>query len=136
MDGGTAELLRSPAARALMLGAFVISLVLGIGFVVINTSPETEIGALGHAAPLTDDESMAQVVEAAQQIVTVAQLHDVNGSLIFLSCTNLHDPPYQAAIYLNFPLPETNAVKRVREIATTWWRTVGSSRLRWGSTSA
>jgi hypothetical protein len=28
----------------------------------------------------------------------------------YLSCTNEHDPPYQAALYLNFPLPDANSV--------------------------
>jgi hypothetical protein len=95
----------------------MISLVLGIGFVVINRSPESGVGALGHVSPLTDEQSRAQAVDAARQIVTVAQLRDANGTIMFLSCTNEHDPPYQPAVYLNFPLPEQNAVKRVREVA-------------------
>jgi hypothetical protein len=116
MSGGNEALLRAPAARVLMLVALMISLVLGIGFVVINTSP-TEVGALGQAAPLTDEQAETQVVDSARQIVAAAQLEGVSGTSIFLSCTNAHDPPYQAAVYLNFRLPETNSVKRVREVA-------------------
>jgi hypothetical protein len=111
MSGGNDQWLRTPAARTLLLAALTISLVLGIGFVAINTSPDTAVSALGKSAPLTDDQSRAQVIESARQIVTIAQLRDVNGSYVFLSCTNEHDPPYQAALYLNFPLPDANSFR-------------------------
>jgi hypothetical protein len=117
MSGGDDRWLRTRAARALILAALALSLVLGIGFVVINTSPDTAVNALGRSAPLTDEQSRSQVIESARHIVTVAQLRDVNGSYVFLSCTNEHDPPYQAALYLNFPLPETNSVRYIRDIA-------------------
>ena len=117
MSGGNDQWLRRPAARALLLAALTISLVLGIGFVVINTSPDTTVSALGKSAPLTDDQSRTQVIDSARQIVTVAHLHDVNGSYVFLSCTNEHDPPYQAALYLNFPLPEANSFGYIRDTA-------------------
>ena len=93
--------------------------IFGIAFVVINTPPATGVGVLGESTPLTDDQSRAQVVDSARQIVTAARLRDVNGSYVFLSCTNEHDPPYQAALYLNFPLPETNSFSQT----TDRWRT-------------
>ena len=117
MGGGRDRRLRTPAARGLMLAALLISLILGIGFVVINTPSDTGVGALGSAVPLTDEQSRAQVVDSARQIVTDAQLQGVSGSYVYLSCTNEHDPPYQAAVYLNFRLPDTNSVKRIREAA-------------------
>jgi hypothetical protein len=117
MSGGNDALLRTPAARMLMLSALLVSLVFGVGFVVIDASRGAEVGALGQAAPLTDEQSKAQVVDSARQIVAAARLDGVSGTSIFLSCTNEHDPPYQAAVYLNFQLPETNSVKRVREVA-------------------
>ncbi len=117
MSGGDGQWLRTPAARALILVALTISLVLGIGFVVINTPPDSGVRALGSAAPLTDEQSRAQVVDSTRQIVAAAQLQGVSGSYLYLSCTNDHDPPYQAAVYLNFRLPETNSVKRLREVA-------------------
>ncbi|RDH79145.1 hypothetical protein DVS77_06730 [Mycolicibacterium moriokaense] len=117
MSGAPGDRLRSPAARALMLAALVMSLVLGIGFVVIDAARTPDAGMLGNAAPLTDEQATAQVVDSARQIVDAARLQEVSGSYIFLSCTSLHDPPYQAAVYLNFALPETNSVKRVREVA-------------------
>ena len=101
-----------------MLSALMTSLVLGLGFVVINEPPEAEIDALGNAAPLTDQQSRDQVVDAARQIVTAAQLRGVTGGYTFLSCTNEHDPPYHAAMYLNFQMPGSDAVKHIREIAT------------------
>ena len=117
MSGGNDAWLRSSATRALVLAALAMSLVLGIGFVVINSSRSAETGTLGDAAPLTDEQATNQVVDSAREIVDAARLQDVSGSNIFLSCTSLHDPPYQAAVYLNFRLPETNSVKRIREVA-------------------
>jgi hypothetical protein len=98
--------------RTLLLAALTVSLVLGTAFVVINSAPTSEV-----AAPLTDEQARDQVVVSAREIVTVAQLREATGGYIFLSCTNEHDPPYQAAVYLNFRLSGTNKVKQIREIA-------------------
>ncbi len=117
MGGGNVRWLRTSRAMALMLSAITMSLVLGIGFVIINASPEPTGGAPGNAAPLTDEQARDQVVDSARQIVTAAELRGVTGGSIFLSCTNEHDPPYQAAVYLNFQMSETNSVKRIGEIA-------------------
>jgi hypothetical protein len=100
-----------------MLAAFVMSLVLATGFLVLTHSPGDSTGTLTGAAPMSDDEAAGQVVDSARRIVDTAGLKDVSGSYIFMSCTNLHDPPYQAALYLNFVLPERNSVKRIREVA-------------------
>jgi len=131
MRDGDDRYLRTPAARALILVALTISLVFGIAFVLINTPPATGVGVLGESTPLTDDQSRAQVVDSARQIVAAARLRDVNGSYVFLSCTNEHDPPYQAALYLNFPLPEMNSFSHVRDIAasmvTHGWQEAPSS---------
>jgi hypothetical protein len=118
MPDRDSPVLRTPAARALILAALAMCLVLGVAFVVINTPPETGSGAL-RAAPLSDDESRAQVVDSARQIVAAARLREANGSYVFLSCTNEHDPPYQAVLYLNFALPERNSVRYIRDVATT-----------------
>ena len=99
-----------------MLAAFVMTLVLGTGFLLLTGSPD-KTGTLSGAPPMSDDEAASQVVEAARQIVGTAALRGVSGSYIFMSCTSLHDPPYQAAVYLNFRLPQTNSVKRIREVA-------------------
>jgi len=115
---GDNDLLRHPAAKALLLAALLMSLALGAAFVVVNTPPSTDAGVLRDARPLTNDQARGQVVESARQIVTAARLRGVTGSYAFLSCTNAHDPPYQVALYMNFALPETNSIKRVREIAS------------------
>jgi hypothetical protein len=130
MSGAEPGWLRSSAARALMLAAFGLSLVMGIGFLAISTSQKAETGTLGGAAPMSDEEALKQVVDSAKQIVDVANLRGVSGSSAYLSCTSLHDPPYQAAAYLNFRLPETNSVKHIREVASTMvadgWREASS----------
>lgn len=100
-----------------MLAALVMSLVLAIGFVVITRTQEARREPLGGTANLSDEEAMDQVVASAKAIVDTANLEGVNGSAVFLSCTSLHDPPYQAAVYMNFRLPETNSVKRIKEVA-------------------
>ena len=117
MSGGKDDWLRSSAARALLLAALVMSLVLGIGFVVVDTSKRASVGTLGDTAPMTDEQSRNQVLNSARQVVEAAHLRDVSGSYAFLSCTSLHDPPYQAAVYLNFGLPKANSVRRIRDIA-------------------
>ena len=96
----------------------MLSLIFGIGFVVLDAPPPAGLDGLGGAAPLTDEQARDQVIDSARHIVKAAHLDGVNGSTIFLSCTNEHDPPYQAAVYLNFPLPDSNPIKRIRDIAS------------------
>ncbi len=100
-----------------MLTALTMSLAFGVAFIVIDKPPPAEVGELGNQAPLTDEQSRDQVVSSAREIVAAAQLEAVTGSYTFLSCANEHDPPYQAALYLNFALSEPNSVERVRQIA-------------------
>ena len=66
MSGGNDRWLRSSRAKALLLSALAMSLVLGFGFVVINTSPEAAVGSLSIAEPLTDEQSRDQVVDSAR----------------------------------------------------------------------
>jgi hypothetical protein len=116
MSGGNQGWLRSTAARALLFSAFALSLVLGTAFLILASPRGNELGTLTGAAPMSDEEAANQVVESAKQIVESAALRGVSGSYVFMSCTSLHDPPYQAAAYLNFRLPETNSFKRIREV--------------------
>ena len=115
MKSRTGELLRSPRSVALLITALAMTLVLGTGILVINTS--SAAGPDLPAEPLTDDQAAGQVVDSARQIVSAAQLRDATGGYIFLSCKNENEPPYQAAVYLNFRLPQINSVKYLREIA-------------------
>jgi hypothetical protein len=100
---------------ALPIAAFVSSLVLVAGCRVSNDSVVDALGADGVA--LTDDQAAAQVVDSARQIVAVAQLRDVTGGYAFVSCENEDDPPYQAALYMNFRLSRANSAKYLREVA-------------------
>jgi hypothetical protein len=36
-----------------------------------------------------------------------------------VSCTNVNEPPYQVAVYMNFRLPQSNSVRYLRDIAAT-----------------
>jgi hypothetical protein len=55
-------------------------------------------------------------VGSARQIVTVAELREATGGYIFLSCKNEDDPPYQAAVYLTFPLAGGKSVQQIGEM--------------------
>ncbi|HEX2286654.1 MAG TPA: hypothetical protein VHI10_17825 [Mycobacterium sp.] len=108
--------LRSPPAVALLTAAFVISLLLGTAFVAINHSSAAAGRAIGK--PLTDDQAAAQVVNSAKEIVTVARLEQATGGYAFVSCNNETEPPYQAALYMNFRLPHSNWVQYLRDVAS------------------
>jgi hypothetical protein len=117
MRGGNGGWHWSPAAKALVFAALSMALALGVGFVVFNSSRNTESDMLGGAEPMTDEQATNQVLDSTRDIVDAADLRDVSASVVFLSCTSSHDPPYQAAVHLNFGLPETNSVKRISEVA-------------------
>jgi hypothetical protein len=69
--------------------------------------------------PMTDAQAAGQVVASARQIVSTAQLHDATGGYAFVSCKNESEPPYQAAIYMSFRLPQSNSVKYLRDVAAS-----------------
>jgi hypothetical protein len=98
---------------ALLIAAFVTFLVLVTS---CKVSDDSAVDAADDAA-LTDEQAAAQVVDSARQIVAVAQLRDVTGGYAFLSCKNENDPPYQAALYMNFRLPQTDSATYLREVA-------------------
>jgi hypothetical protein len=117
MSAGNGRWLRTTSARALMFSALMLSLVLGVAFVVVNKPHDAVMGLPANGTPMTDEQSRDQVVEAARQVVTTTGLRDVTAGYVFLSCSTEHDPPYQAAVYLNFTLSESNSVGHIREIA-------------------
>ncbi len=69
--------------------------------------------------PMTDAQAAGQVVASAKQIVSLAQLQDATGGYAFVSCKNENEPPYQAAIYVSFRLPQSNSVKYLRDVAAS-----------------
>jgi hypothetical protein len=52
--------------------------------------------------PLSDERAMAQVVEAARQIVRTARLNDVTGGFLFESCNDQGAPPYRGRVDMSF----------------------------------
>lgn len=55
---------------------------------------------------LSDAEAMAQVIDAAREIVRVAGLADVTGAFVFESCNDQGEPPYRGRVDMSFALPE------------------------------
>jgi hypothetical protein len=53
---------------------------------------------------LSDEEAMAQVVEAARHIVRAAVLHDVTGGFVFESCNDQGAPPFRGRVGMSFGL--------------------------------
>jgi hypothetical protein len=70
-------------------------------------------------APMTDAQAAGQVLASARQIVSVAALRDATGGRAFMSCKNENEPPYQAAVYMSFRLPQSNSVKYLRDVAAS-----------------
>jgi hypothetical protein len=93
----------SATRRALIACAFVVSVLLALSFVLIQTSRSGPEPAVGR--PLSDDQAKAQVVEPARQIGAIGHLQRASGGYTLISCTNEADPPYQGMVFLRFDLP-------------------------------
>jgi hypothetical protein len=103
---GRPEWSHSVATRSLTAAALAISLLLGGAFLSIDRLHSSPSDYLDHPDhPVTDDQSKAQVVEAAKEIVATAGLQKPAAGYMLMSCRNQHDPPYQGAIYLTFTVP-------------------------------
>jgi hypothetical protein len=101
----------------LLLAALVTALVAGAGLVSLRDLRSDAVILQG--APMTDAQAAGQVLASARQIVRMAQLEDATGGYAFVSCKNEYDPPYQAAIYMSFHLPQSNSVKYLRDVAAS-----------------
>ncbi|HEX9178355.1 MAG TPA: hypothetical protein VF874_20530 [Mycobacterium sp.] len=55
---------------------------------------------------LSDEQAMAQVVEAARQIVRAARLQHVTGGFLFESCNDQGSPPYRGRVDMSFAIPQ------------------------------
>jgi hypothetical protein len=53
---------------------------------------------------LSDEEAMAQVVDAARHISRAAALHDVTGGFVFESCNDQGAPPFRGRVDMSFTL--------------------------------
>ena len=109
--------LRSPRSVVLLLAALVTALVAGAGFVLDRNLRADAVILQG--APLTDAQAAGQVLASARQVVSMADLHDATGGYAFVSCKNENEPPYQAAVYMSFLLPQSNSVKYLRDVAAS-----------------
>jgi hypothetical protein len=90
----------------LLAAALTSTLVLGAGSLVagrLHSSTADSVGRPSRTA--TDEQTKAEVVEHAQQIVAVAALQNPTGGYLLMSCKNREDPPYQGAVYIDFTLP-------------------------------
>jgi hypothetical protein len=104
--GSPAERLRSPASRLLLAAALTSTLVLGAGSLAAGRLHSTTADSVGHPSrAATDEQTKAEVVEHAKQIVAVAALQNPTGGYLLMSCKNREDPPYQGAVYIDFTLP-------------------------------
>lgn len=100
------ERLRSQHIRPLIAGALTVSLLLGGAFLSVGRFHSTPADVLDHPDnPITDDQSQAQVIESARQIVTLTGLRTASAGYALMSCKDRENPPYQGAIYLTFSLP-------------------------------
>ncbi|MCV6984827.1 hypothetical protein H7H78_05045 [Mycobacterium shinjukuense] len=94
------------ARQALRAAAAVVVLLLG-GCALVMHKPHSAGSSNpwdDSAHPLTDDQTMAQVVEPAKQIVAAADLQAVSGGFSFASCNDQGDPPYQGTVRMSFLL--------------------------------
>jgi hypothetical protein len=101
----------------LLLAALVTVLVVGAGSTWLRDQRADAVILQG--APMTDAQAAGQVLASARQIVHMARLQDATGGYAFVSCKNENDPPYQAAIYMSFRLPQSNSVKYLRDVAAS-----------------
>ncbi len=104
--GKRPEWLRSTPVRALIGATLTASLVLGGAILLVDRLHTTPSDVLDHPAnPVSDDQSEAQAVESARQIVGLTGLRTASAGYTLMSCKNREDPPYQGAVYLTFALP-------------------------------
>ncbi|WP_193376393.1 hypothetical protein [Mycobacterium sp. UM_CSW] len=98
--------LRTTQVRALIAAALTASLLMSGTILLVDKLHTTPSDVLDHPAnPVSDDQSQAQAVESARQIVTLTGLRTTSAGYTLMSCKNRDDPPYQGAIYLTFALP-------------------------------
>lgn len=100
--GNRGKSLRPKRIRALIAAALAVPLLLGAAILMLDrlhSTPEHP------ASPVSDDQSRAQVVRSAQDVVAAAALRTSSAGYSLMSCKNRDDPPYQGAVYLTFSVP-------------------------------
>lgn len=90
----------------MLAAALTSTLVLGAGTLAVDRLHTSAADAVEHPGPTaTDEQTRAEVVEQARQIVSVAALQNPTAGYLLMSCKNREDPPYQGAVYMDFALP-------------------------------
>lgn len=117
----SAAWLRTRAARSLLAAALALCLLLGTALVLTDRLHSSTAETLERPAhPASDEQTQAQVVESAKQIVSIAGLHTTTAGYLFMSCKDQDGPPYQGAVHLTFALPaDARADAYFGEIAAT-----------------
>ncbi|MCV7196031.1 hypothetical protein [Mycobacterium angelicum] len=90
--------------RARLAAAVVVVMVLG-GCSLVLPKPHSSGSSNpfdDSAHPMNDDQTKAQLIEPAKQIVTAADLQGVSGAFSFASCNDQGDPPYQGTVTISF----------------------------------
>jgi hypothetical protein len=128
-DSMNADRLRSRPFPQLIAASLLMSLVLGATFITMHRIYDLRGPAVEAPVPLTDEQTEAQVLEPARQIVGAARLTAATGTYIPISCAAEDAPPYQGSAYLTFDLPtitETPAFLRaMTNVLTARGWTVG-----------
>ncbi|MCV7214070.1 hypothetical protein H7J51_02085 [Mycobacterium crocinum] len=115
-----ATVLRSRPAVLLIAAALSVSLILGSSFLALHHFRDLRGAAVDPVAqPLTDEQSRAQVLGPAGEVVVAGKLMSVSASYLLMSCTNADEPPYQGAIYLNFDVPDVLATPKYFDAIAT-----------------
>lgn len=90
----------------LIAATLLAGLILGAAYVTIDWLHSSTDDVVEHPGPAaTDEETRAEVVGQAKDIVSIAGLQRPTAGYLLMSCKNRVDPPYQGAVYLNFVLP-------------------------------
>lgn len=108
---------RSPRFVVLLLAALVAAVAVAAGLLWLSDRGADEVQLQGE--PMTDAQAAGQVVTSAKQIVDMAHLRDATGGYGFVSCKNENEPPYQATVYMNFRLLQSNSVKYLNDVAAS-----------------
>ena len=103
MDSTT---LRSRPLVLLLAATLLMSLTLGTAFIVQHRShTQRGVAVEPPANPMSDDETMKQVVDSARQFVDSGRLKTVHGTYLLMSCRTENEPPYQGTAYIDFDIP-------------------------------
>ncbi|WP_199182821.1 hypothetical protein [Mycobacterium sp. 4858] len=90
--------------QALLTSVLVVAVLLG-GCAPVQEKPPASGPTNPYedtAHPMSDDQTRAQVIEPARQIVAAANLDGVSGAFSFASCNDQGDPPFQGTVTLSF----------------------------------